>query len=331
DWKKKQHITRAVSLVQHKTAPTTLLIKKVLAHSPKTSRSPFPAEIRALNLLPRCNRVLIHTFYAPSTPDTAHGTAFYAYCPLGDVMAWKETHFDDRNKPVPESHIWRFFLQISQALAFLQCALGPATATREVLLHRDIKPENVLVVHNGTAYPSFKLHDFDCMKIVKRTGKTRRTSICGTFEWQGPENPRINNTAAEVWAVGACVYFLAVGEPPVGDVDAYGEMRRRRMGKKGLPKGARVYPSPEHYFAARVPRRVVRINLSREEQEERGISSLNHRYGDELNDWMMRCLSHKPDERPTTEKLVDEMGPVARGMLEKLGGKAALVDMDVTF
>jgi serine/threonine protein kinase len=75
------------------------------------------------------------------------------------------------------------------------------------MLHRDIKPKNILMVGNGTMYPSFKLHDFDYALIYLKA-KACRQAFCGTYEWQPPEDPVINTSAAKIWAVGAVLRFL---------------------------------------------------------------------------------------------------------------------------
>lgn len=46
---------------------------------------------------------------------------------------------------------------------------------------------------------------------------------------------------------------------------------------------------------------------------------------------MKQCLRTSPAGRPTAARLVNEMGAVAKEMLKKMGGKAALVDMDVLY
>ncbi|KAF2033246.1 kinase-like protein [Setomelanomma holmii] len=252
------------------------------------------------------------------------------------VVKKKDKNFNCKNhKPVPESVIWRFFLQMSQALAVMHNQIGP---NREILLHRDIKPKNVLVVDNGTTYPSFKLSDFDCASVWSKSRASQR-AICGTFEWQPPENPRISTKAADIWALGACVHYLATGMYPLEDKDAY--QTARYAENNAHPDSARDYNPRARNYAARVPRRATPLNLSKEQQRHRNIAPFlwiaggpecyNPQYSDELNSWMQQCLRHTPSRRPTAERLVDRMALDAKRMLRRMGGQAALTDLDVIF
>ncbi|CAO2656368.1 Nn.00g051710.m01.CDS01 [Neocucurbitaria sp. VM-36] len=326
DWVLKRCITHEVSLLVSRSDQKQLIIKKVLTDSNDGQR---PAEILALSLLPDCNRIIKPLFYSPFEPDPDHGTALFRHYPLGDLAQWKEREFDGKNKePVSESFIWRFFLQISQALAFIQNQIGPERDERRCMLHRDIKPKNILVVDNGTTYPSFKLHDFDCAKYYKRS-KARLPTLCGTFQWQPPENPIINTTAAEIWALGACVHFLAIGSAPIQHLGQFAVARFHENNRH--PNSAQDYSSPDRYYGARVPRQVTPINLSKQQQRRRGIGPDNHQYSDELNDWMTQCLRRTPSRRPTADRLIYGMSIVAKGMLKRMGGKPALVDLDIKF
>lgn len=315
------------------------VVKKVLTVTPNSAGDPLPFELRAVAMLPECNRIVRPIHYSASDPDPQHGTAIFEYCALGDLAQWKEIKFDRKNyKPVPESCIWRFFLQMSQALAIMHNAIGPNRNKRDILLHRDIKPKNFLVVDNGTTYPSFKLLDFDCAEVWKKS-EASQPAICGTFEWQPPENPKINTKAADIWALGACVQYLATGMYPIEDKAAYEATRFAE--NNAHPDSARDYPTPNRYYAARVPRRATPINLSKAEQRRQGIAPYcwvaggpdcyNPQYSDELNSWMQQCLHHTPSRRPTAERLVKRMSLEAKGMLKRMGGQAALTDLDIVY
>jgi hypothetical protein len=81
------------------------------------------------------------------------------------------------------------------------------------------------------------------------------------------------------------------------------------------------------------------INVTEEQQRQQRISPLmvagktrfRHQYSDELNEWMKQCLSDTPSRRPTAQRLIHGMSLITEGMLKKMGGKMALVDLDVAF
>ncbi|KAI0613262.1 SPS1 Serine-threonine protein kinase [Pyrenophora tritici-repentis] len=341
-WTLKQTMTQKVLLMASRTNAKLLVVKKVLYVGGRAQ----PLEVTILALLPECNRVVKPIYYSHADPEPEHGTVIFQHYPMGDLKYWKLHLFDNKNrKPVPESFIWRFFLQISQALAFIQGRIGPDQDERGCIIHCDIKPMNILVVNNGTTYPSFKLHDFDCATVYE-DGQTNRRSRYGTFKWQPPENTTqgINNTAADVWALGACIHFLATGKSPVTTEHsrAYAAAQYRANNNQH-PFLAGQYNNVDSYYDAHAPRRIIPINLNKddlaqrglwlsmEEQRAQGIGPEYHEYSDELNDWMMQCLSFFSSERPTTQQLEQEMGIQAMEMLRKMGGKTALVDMEVKF
>lgn len=201
------------------------------------------------------------------------------------------------------------------------------------MIHRDIKPNNILVVDNGTTYPSFKLADFGCALLYQRQ-KASRPARCGTFEWQPPENPVINTRAADIWALGASTHFLATGQGPLQSIAQYTIARWNE--NNGHPASAQNYNPPARYYATRVPREVTPINLSTTQQIARGIApyinpnraDYNHQYSDELNGWMSQCLRATPGRRPTVQRLLNSMTPMAKDLLKQIGGQAALTDLD---
>lgn len=225
---------------------------------------------------------------------------------------------------------------MTQALAFIHNNLDAVSKpNRPCILHRDIKPNNILVVDNGTTYPSFKLHDFGCATVLTPKKLEART-VCGTYEWQPPENPLINTTAADVWALGACVHFLATGRAPIKPVTESGQ-KNPKCGVQPS-KGADDYHPLGRYYVARAPRVVTRINLTEDEQRLNGITPritrmgrriYNAEYSNELNDWMCKTLHIQAGRRATTATLLDIMVPEAEKRLKMSSGIAGLVDLEI--
>lgn len=333
DWTTVRTFDAKVSLLrnQNDRARPQLVVKKILRIEWNSANDPKPFEMRILALLPNCNRI-VHALTCVASGDPKLGIALFEYYPLGDLAIWKDREFDRKNhKPVAESFIWRFFVQIAQALAFIHNSIGPGRGDRKPILHRDIKPKNILVVDIGTTYPSFKLHDFGCASVWHEE-KESQNSYCGTFDWQPPENPLINTKAAETWALGACVHFLATGHKPIANTL---ECKGTRLDRAKQTSGKlEEYSSPSRYYAATAPRRVTPINLDAEQQAYRGVADqgdYNHQYSDELNGWMVRCLHFVPARRPTTTELIVDLSVEAQGMLKRMGGAPALADLSVTF
>lgn len=335
DWTTVRKFDAKVSLLrrQNDRGRPQLIVKKILKIEANSANDPKPFEMRMLALLPKCNRI-VHALTCVASDNPTLGIALFEYYPLGDLAVWKERDFDRKNnRPIPESFVWRFFVQLAQALAFIfnSTEFGGTCSGRQPILHRDIKPKNVLVVDVGTTYPSFKLHDFGCASVWGQE-KQHQKSYCGTFDWQPPENPLINTRPAEIWALGACVHFLATGQKPIVDTTEYRATRLKKAQEE--PGILEEYSSPDRYFAATAPRKVTRINLDAEMQVRLRVASqdfVNHQYSDELNEWMVRCLQPAPALRPGMGDLMGDMCAEAEGMLKRMGGTAALEDMALEF
>ncbi|KAF1346835.1 kinase-like domain-containing protein [Delphinella strobiligena] len=112
---------------------------------------------------------------------------------------------------MPEAFVWHAFVQIAQGLHHLH--------NNNVLpvLHRDLKPENLLVdlTPFGVLFDNIKITDFgmatDQMNPHEHFG--------GTPEYQPPECPTAS-TAADVYAVGACIHYMTTDKQPLSHADA---------------------------------------------------------------------------------------------------------------
>ncbi|KAF2641464.1 kinase-like protein [Massarina eburnea CBS 473.64] len=336
DWEKKAELNNSVTLMVSKTNSKELVVQKVMQISSNSGSDRRPHEVRVLATLPECNRIANYIFFAPAYPDGDHGMAIFPHFPLGDLSDWKR-NFEllEFDKHVPEAYIWRMFVHIGQALAFIQNTIGPRQDKRWQIIHRDIKPRNILVVDNGSTYPSFKLIDFG-VAMRYSLKKAKQETRCGTFDWQPPENPLINRKAADMWALGACVHYMAIGKAPIQDVGRY--IDEYYADENDDPASANKYSSLRRYFNATVPREVTSINVSYSRQKAQGTVAVkdgkpqyNYQYSRELDGWMKKCLRKTPAGRPTVERLLGEMVPVANAMLLRSGGQSALIDLSVEF
>jgi len=101
-----------------------------------------------------------------------------------------------------------------------QAAVGLDTAHQRGIVHRDLKPDNLFLVrtHDGD---EVKVLDFGSVKFTKGQDRGHKLTVMGTTIgspfYMSPEQARglpDLDARADVWALGAMVYEMAVGKVP---------------------------------------------------------------------------------------------------------------------
>ena len=114
---------------------------------------------------------------------------------LGDVL--------EREGPLSPERAARIGLDVLDALE---------TAHAAGIVHRDVKPANVMVPAAGSA----KLADFGIASLKDDPKITQTGLILGSPSYMAPEQAdgRGSGPAADLWALGATIYYSVEGEPP---------------------------------------------------------------------------------------------------------------------
>lgn len=170
--------------------------------------------------------------------------------------------------PLPASRVVRILVQVCGALA---------EAHERGLVHRDVKPSNLMLTNRGGIPDLVKVLDFG---LVKTEGVERTTSLSGTSAvvgtplYMAPESIAGGavDGRADVYAVGAVAYFLVTG-------------------KTVFEGDSAVEVCGQHLHVAPVP-----------PSQRAGVA-----VPAELEELILRCLAKKPEDRPTSARLLDEL------------------------
>ncbi|MGE3804632.1 MAG: protein kinase, partial [Gemmataceae bacterium] len=114
----------------------------------------------------------------------------------------------DSDGPLPVARACGFMLQVANALI---------EADKLGLVHRDIKPSNVLITPEGEA----KLLDFGLVHHFHSRLTDPNTTL-GTIDYMAPEqaiDASTVDTRADVYGLGATLYWCLTGRPPFGEVN----------------------------------------------------------------------------------------------------------------
>nr|CAD2202829.1 unnamed protein product [Meloidogyne enterolobii] len=127
----------------------------------------------------------------------------------GDLSRLLRT-FKKNFRLLPERSIWKYFVQISRAIAYMHS---------RSIMHRDIKPANVFISSGGIV----KLGDLGLGRFLSMETMNLSTfkkgmvfSIVGTPYYMSPE--RMNESGysfkSDIWSVGCVLYEMAALQSP---------------------------------------------------------------------------------------------------------------------
>ena len=158
-------------------------------------RARFLREARVASALDHPNLCTIYT--AEETPEGA--LLLVMACYRGETLA---EHLSKNGALDP-----RRIREIGR-----QVAAGLHAAHMAGVVHRDIKPGNVFLNRGG----GVKILDFGLSRIVDETQLTLSRQVMGTLSYMPPEQLAGDSVdhRADIWALGAVLYEMAVGHPP---------------------------------------------------------------------------------------------------------------------
>lgn len=144
------------------------------------------------------------------------------------------------------------------AVVGMQVADGLSQAAAVGLVHRDIKPANLLVDRRGAV----KILDLGIVRFAQDDTHSRTNGadiILGTLDYLAPEQAEDSSkvdTRADLYSLGATLYFLIAGHPPYPVAD----LRRKLAAKQNEdpPPLNRLRPDVPAEFAAIISRLMAR-------------------------------------------------------------------------
>lgn len=188
--------------------PTAIkIVKRHLATDEVIAR--FEREVRMVAELRHPNTIEIYDY-----GHTRDGLLYYAM-EFVDGLTLEALVGRERTLPLERMrHI------VAQVCAALSEAHGKG------MIHRDIKPENIMICERGGEYDFVKVLDFGIVKRIEsaaddhpdaKRALTRQLRVLGTPAYMPPErigHPSAVDARADVYGVGAVMFFLVAGRAP---------------------------------------------------------------------------------------------------------------------
>ncbi len=266
-WKLGEGGMGEVYLAEHQLLKRPCALKLIKAESgaDPIALARFEREVQSAARLSHPNTIEIYDY-----GHTEDGTFYYV---MEYLQGLSLSDLVRRAGPLPPGRVIYLFRQV--------CA-GLAEAHTLGLVHRDLKPANVFVAVRGGESDVAKVLDFGLVKLTRDPGSAALTgdmTVSGTPLYMAPEQTvadRSLDARADIYALGAMMYFAVTGRPPFTGESAFAVMMAHARDPVVPP--SQVHPG--------VP-----------EDLERAI---------------LRCLAKKPDERfPTVKALGDALADCA--------------------
>lgn len=266
-WKLGEGGMGEVYLAEHQLLkrPCALKLIRPESGSDPVALARFEREVQSAARLAHPNTIEIYDY-----GHTDDGTFYYV---MEYLQGLSLSDLVRQAGPLPPGRLIYLFRQV--------CA-GLAEAHSLGLVHRDLKPANVFVAVRGGESDVAKVLDFGLVKLTQDQGAvalTGQMTVSGTPLYMAPEQAvgdRSLDARADIYALGAMMYFALTGRPPFS-----GE-------------------SPFEVMMAHARDSVV------------APSQIRPGVPDDLDCVILRCLAKKPDERfPTVRALGDALAACA--------------------
>jgi serine/threonine-protein kinase len=124
---------------------------------------------------------------------------------------------------------------------FAQACRGLAVAHRVGVVHRDVKPANLHCSDRKNEEDSVHILDFGVARPIDEVGVTLDGTVVGTPAYMSPEAFEGSGLtpAADVYSLGAALYFALTGTPPF-DGDTASDLRRAHQLAPLVPPSLRA-------------------------------------------------------------------------------------------
>jgi serine/threonine-protein kinase len=193
--------------------PCALKLIKPEAGADPIALARFEREVQSAARLAHPNTIEIYDY-----GHTDDGTFYYV---MEYLQGLSLSELVRQAGPLPPGRVIYVFRQV--------CA-GLAEAHGLGLVHRDLKPANVFVAVRGGESDVAKVLDFGLVKLTKDPGAAALTgemTVSGTPLYMAPEQTtadRALDARADIYALGAMMYYALTGQPPFTGDSAFAVM-----------------------------------------------------------------------------------------------------------